>query len=108
MKTLPILLLLVVLLNACASLAPRDNEYNWVRSETRPPLPMTLEVVEEWPEIVKKHCGWGSLLHACAIYYWDENKVYTHCVVYTRNKNLPQFLRNHEKKHCDGWDHKEK
>lgn len=106
-----LLMVSLVFLTGCAALAPRDSEYTWVRSD-RPALPMTLKVVDEYPEEVKRLCGHGRMLWACAIYYVEDVEAkewkYTSCVVYTKTENLPQFLKEHEKKHCDGWDHVEK
>lgn len=110
LKNLIKALFVCFVLFGCASLAPRDSEYTWVKSE-RPSLPMTIKVVSEYPDYVKKMCKHGSLLWACAVFYVKDINVkpwvYTECVVYTTNKNLPQFILDHENKHCDGWDHKE-
>lgn len=100
--------LLILLLTACASLAPRDSEYNWYKSD-RPELPYKVVVVDEWNEDVRNSsCGKHLLLHACAIMYWEtDTQVYTECIIYTKYKKLPEFILQHEIKHCKGWDHKE-
>jgi hypothetical protein len=101
----------LVFLTGCAALAPRDSEYTWVKSQ-RPELPMQIQVVEQYPEEVHRLCGHGIFLWACAIFYVEDLSAsqwkYTSCVVYTIIKDLPQFIVDHERKHCDGWDHVEK
>lgn len=96
----------LVFFSGCAYLAPRDHEYVWTMSD-RPALPSRVEVVEEWPDVVKNSiCSEQSILHACAVYYWiPETKEYTECVIYTKYKFLPKYLLEHEEKHCQGWDH---
>lgn len=100
-----LMLFVIMILQGCASLAPKDHEYTWYKSD-RPELPYRVEVVEEWPEDVRKYCGKHFVLHACAVFYWEiETKIYTKCVIYTKYKNMPQFLLEHEIKHCKGWNH---
>lgn len=95
----------LILVSGCTHLAPREFEYRWVRSD-RPVLPMTLEVVKEYPEDAKRLCSGHFPLWACAVmYYKEDGKTWDRCVVYTIYENLPDFLMSHEKKHCDGWDH---
>ena len=75
-------------------------DYEWTRSE-RPPLPHRIEVVEQ--KVVNSFCprSLGIFQHvmACAVYYETE------CVIYTRYNRMPADLYDHEKKHCDGYDH---
>lgn len=111
LKNLTKLFIISILISGCASLAPKDSEYTWVRSN-RPVLPYEVKVIPEYTPEIRKLCGHGNLIWACALFYVEDTEaevwVYTHCIIYTTNKNLPQFILEHEKKHCEGWDHIEK
>lgn len=100
------LLLSLVFLVGCLNLARDDSEYTWYHSG-RPALPMEIDTVNEWPDAVKRRCPVSPLLYACAIIYVNSQGEYSRCVVYTKSFELSKETFIHEKKHCDGYDHKE-
>jgi len=86
-----------IALSACTSM-PVDEE--WEATPSHPALPATFLVVDS--KGIEQNCGSpaGLYVYGCA------NRDYKRrdCLVYTR-ASPPGWLVEHEKKHCDGWDH---
>ena len=91
-----ILSIIALVLSGCTTMP----DYDWTRSD-RHPLPHRVEVVDQ--KVVDRFCprSLGPFQHvmACAVYYPRE------CVIYTKYDPMPHALYEHEKKHCDGYDH---
>ncbi len=100
-------IIVILCMVGCAS-TETLNEYGyvWIKSN-RPPLPYRVEVVKSWPVPVKNsQCGQYFNLYACAVYIKDfEKDEFVECVIYTKFKDMPRQLLQHELKHCEGWDH---
>lgn len=96
-----ITVLCALVLGACAVLEePRFDGFEWTRS-ARGYLP-----VEWWAagfDRVQTYChhnaGWIS--NACAIYS-------SVCLIVAEREETetPKWLAAHERRHCDGWDHR--
>ncbi len=81
---------------------PNDLEstYTWVKThEAR-----EMRIIKTDRETVKRLCPQNSNPLACAVWYHD---VSLGCEVYTWLEKMPQSVHFHEKKHCDGYSHKE-
>ena len=76
-------------------------EADWYPERTLPPLdPIHVEVAaSQLPGLCSNQPG--MLLYGCA------KRDYTArvCVIYTE-RDPPQWLMDHERKHCAGWDHR--
>lgn len=86
-----------VLLGACAHLVAEEE---WEPQASHPPLPATFVVADA--ATIAQQCGDppGIYLHGCAQRDFEKLS----CTVYTR-AGPPQWLIEHERRHCDGWDH---
>jgi len=84
-------------LGACAYL-PANEE--WEPKPGHQALPATFAQVDG--QGIRSHCGdpRGVYLHGCAVRDFDKHV----CVVYTR-ADPQKWLIDHERRHCDGWDH---
>jgi len=84
-------------LGAC-SLLPANEE--WEARPSHAPLPAAFHVVDA--KGIASNCGSpaGTYIHGCAQRDYQTRT----CVVFTR-ADPAGWLIEHEKKHCNGWDH---
>jgi hypothetical protein len=84
-------------LGAC-SLLPANEEWEALPSHSA--LPAAFQVVDS--NGIERNCGNppGMYIHGCAQRDYGKRT----CIVFTR-ADPRGWLIEHEKKHCDGWDH---
>ena len=84
-------------LSACSHLPTYEE---WETGPSHPPLPAAFVVVDSIG--IDRNCGSppGLYVYGCAYRDFDRRA----CLVFTR-ANPGSWLVEHEKKHCDGWDH---
>ena len=99
MKTLhaSTLAAIAALSSACSMLPVADQ---WDDAPKHKPLPAALIEVDD--SGIARYCGGlpGYYIHGCARRDY-ESRV---CFIFTRARPA-QWLVEHERKHCDGWDH---
>jgi hypothetical protein len=88
-------------LGGCAALMKPlpDSAYTWHHGG-KEALPMTVHQAKQAD--VQAMCGNAKgFVMACAMRNYEEKT----CKVYTALKTMPTALYEHEKRHCDGWEH---
>lgn len=87
-----------IALGGCAALIVPvpDSAYKW--EKVWEPLPMTEHIVPQ--AAVQAYCAHSNrYVVACA--YRDHE----HCWVFASSMRMLDLMREHETKHCDGWNH---
>ena len=102
MKPVPYLIctvfwcLVALSLSGCAIKFP-ESMYDW--KQTHEALPHTWHIVPQ--EAVQAYCSHASgYIMACA--YWIPGD---HCWIFTASQRNLDAAREHEEKHCAGWNH---
>jgi len=92
------LVALVLLLSGCAAFlepVPIDA-YTW--EKTREAVPSSEHIVPQ--SAVQAYCGHLSAYVMACSYYDSE-----HCWIFASSRLAMEKMREHEQRHCAGWDH---
>lgn len=73
-----------------------DSTYTWFKE--REPLPYTTHIVPQ--AAVQAYCQ-HSPTFAGACTYWDHEQ----CWIFASSQRFMDMLYEHEKRHCEGWNH---
>lgn len=93
-------ILMVLMLTGCSVFMEPlpESVYNWYHTGEKP-VPMEIIKVSQ-ADVQALCCNSGGFVMACAYRIPEQN----YCKVFTA-LDLPQQTIDHEKKHCDGWNH---
>jgi len=85
-------------LGGCAALMVPVSEDVYTWQKTRSALPYSVHIIPQ--QAVQAYCSHTRrFLIACA--YWDGQQ----CWIFASTPRFMDMKREHEVKHCEGWDH---